>query len=164
MIRIRSFPSRESERSRHLREGRSLLRRGRDGPTQLSFLSYAASSVATAATCPHRSRSHYSRLSVLSMKISEHARAGRIPLFRIGTCVWFAPHRFTHWLRRNNNWAVGRNPIERYFHRMLEKLPGISAVHSHNDWPFWISTPALEMGGFLMGAVPACKRRPVVPC
>jgi hypothetical protein len=25
--------------------------------------------------------------------------------------------------------------MERHFHRMLEKLPGISAAHPHNDGP-----------------------------
>jgi excisionase family DNA binding protein len=40
-------------------------------------------------------------LSVSRITIFKQAKAGRIPSFRIGTCVRFDPKAVTNWLRRN---------------------------------------------------------------
>jgi len=39
-------------------------------------------------------------LAVSPVTIFKHAKAGRIPSFRIGTCVRFDPHSVAEWLRR----------------------------------------------------------------
>jgi excisionase family DNA binding protein len=39
-------------------------------------------------------------LNVSSKLIFKKAKAGRIPSFRIGTCVRFDPHSVAAWLRR----------------------------------------------------------------
>ena len=38
-------------------------------------------------------------LSVSKVTIFKHAAAGRIPSFRVGTCVRFDPKAVAHWLR-----------------------------------------------------------------
>lgn len=38
-------------------------------------------------------------LSVSKITIFKHAKAGRIPSFRIGTCVRFDPRAVANWLR-----------------------------------------------------------------
>jgi excisionase family DNA binding protein len=40
-----------------------------------------------------------SLLSVSKVTIFKQAKAGRIPSFRIGTCVRFDPHAVARWLR-----------------------------------------------------------------
>ena len=40
-------------------------------------------------------------LAVSKITIFKHAKAGRIPSFRIGTCVRFDPRAVAQWLRRN---------------------------------------------------------------
>ena len=40
-------------------------------------------------------------LTVSRITIFKHAKAGRIPSFRIGTCVRFDPRAVAQWLRRN---------------------------------------------------------------
>jgi excisionase family DNA binding protein len=40
-------------------------------------------------------------LAVSRITIFKHAKAGRIPSFRIGTCVRFDPRAVAQWLRRN---------------------------------------------------------------
>jgi excisionase family DNA binding protein len=40
-------------------------------------------------------------LAVSKITIFKHAKAGRIPSFRIGTCVRFDPRSVAQWLRRN---------------------------------------------------------------
>jgi excisionase family DNA binding protein len=40
-------------------------------------------------------------LSVSKITIFKQAKAGRIPSFRIGTCVRFDPRSVAQWLRRN---------------------------------------------------------------
>lgn len=40
-------------------------------------------------------------LSVSRITIFKQAKAGRIPSFRIGTCVRFDPHSVARWLRKN---------------------------------------------------------------
>jgi excisionase family DNA binding protein len=40
-------------------------------------------------------------LSVSRITIFKQAKAGRIPSFRIGTCVRFDPRAIAQWLRRN---------------------------------------------------------------
>lgn len=40
-------------------------------------------------------------LTVSKITIFKQAKAGRIPSFRIGTCVRFDPHSVAQWLRRN---------------------------------------------------------------
>jgi excisionase family DNA binding protein len=39
--------------------------------------------------------------TVSRITIFKHAKAGRIPSFRIGTCVRFDPRSVAQWLRRN---------------------------------------------------------------
>jgi len=39
-------------------------------------------------------------LSVSKLTIYKHAAAGRIPSFRVGTCVRFDPRAVANWLRR----------------------------------------------------------------
>jgi excisionase family DNA binding protein len=39
-------------------------------------------------------------LSVSKVTIFKHAAAGRIPSFRVGTCVRFDPRAIADWLRR----------------------------------------------------------------
>ncbi|MBZ5722297.1 MAG: helix-turn-helix domain-containing protein [Acidobacteriia bacterium] len=38
-------------------------------------------------------------LSVSRITIFKQAKAGRIPSFRVGTCVRFCPHTVAQWLR-----------------------------------------------------------------
>jgi excisionase family DNA binding protein len=38
-------------------------------------------------------------LNVSKITIFKHAKAGRIPSFRIGSCVRFDPRAVAHWLR-----------------------------------------------------------------
>jgi len=40
-------------------------------------------------------------LTVSKVTIFKQAKAGRIPSFRIGTCVRFDPRSVAQWLRRN---------------------------------------------------------------
>jgi excisionase family DNA binding protein len=40
-------------------------------------------------------------LAVSRITIFKQAKAGRIPSFRIGTCVRFDPHSVARWLRKN---------------------------------------------------------------
>jgi excisionase family DNA binding protein len=40
-----------------------------------------------------------SMLNVSKITIFKHAKAGRIPCFRIGTCVRFDPRAIANWLR-----------------------------------------------------------------
>jgi excisionase family DNA binding protein len=40
-------------------------------------------------------------LTVSRITIFKHAKAGRIPSFRVGTCVRFDPRSVAKWLRRN---------------------------------------------------------------
>jgi excisionase family DNA binding protein len=40
-------------------------------------------------------------LAVSRITIFKQAKASRIPSFRIGSCVRFAPHSVARWLRRN---------------------------------------------------------------
>jgi excisionase family DNA binding protein len=40
-------------------------------------------------------------LAVSKITIFKQAKAGRIPSFRVGTCVRFDPHSVARWLRRN---------------------------------------------------------------
>jgi excisionase family DNA binding protein len=40
-------------------------------------------------------------LAVSKITIFKHAKAGRIPSFRVGTCVRFDPRSVAQWLRRN---------------------------------------------------------------
>ena len=40
-------------------------------------------------------------LNVSRITIFKQAKAGRIPSFRVGTCVRFDPHSVAQWLRRN---------------------------------------------------------------
>jgi excisionase family DNA binding protein len=39
-------------------------------------------------------------LAVSPITVFKQAKAGRIPSFRIGTCVRFDPHTVSQWLRR----------------------------------------------------------------
>ena len=39
-------------------------------------------------------------LAVSRITVSKQAKAGRIPCFRIGTCVRFDPRAVANWLRR----------------------------------------------------------------
>jgi len=40
-------------------------------------------------------------LSVSRITIFKHARAGRIPSFRLGACVRFDPHAVADWIRND---------------------------------------------------------------
>jgi excisionase family DNA binding protein len=40
-------------------------------------------------------------LTVSKITIFKQAKAGRIPSFRVGSCVRFDPHSVARWLRRN---------------------------------------------------------------
>jgi excisionase family DNA binding protein len=40
-------------------------------------------------------------LTVSRITIFKQAKAGRIPSFRVGSCVRFDPHSVAQWLRRN---------------------------------------------------------------
>lgn len=40
-------------------------------------------------------------LSVSKITIFKQAKVGRIPSFRVGSCVRFDPHSVARWLRRN---------------------------------------------------------------
>jgi excisionase family DNA binding protein len=40
-------------------------------------------------------------LTVSRITIFKQAKAGRIPSFRVGSCVRFDPHSVARWLRRN---------------------------------------------------------------
>ena len=40
-------------------------------------------------------------LAISRITVFKHAKAGRIPSFRVGTCVRFDPRAVAQWLRRN---------------------------------------------------------------
>lgn len=51
-------------------------------------------------------------LNVSKITIFKQARAGRIPSFRVGTCVRFDPHAIAKWLRGNTATKIAKERMQ----------------------------------------------------